>query len=144
MRLLLVLVGFVGLFVGCDSSLPPPEATGPVDWARVADEQVPRIVTRDPDGTLRVTKLGLVVVDGGGYIRTRGTRWLANIERDPDVVLWIGAAAHPLRAEQVSDPALATRILDAFSEKYGFLARVVRWFNGDKATLLQLVERPAP
>jgi len=140
---LLLLVGLAGLLAGCDSSAPPPAATGPVEWARVADEPVPRIVTRDDDGSSRVTKLGLVVVDGRGYIRTRGTHWLANIERDPAVELWIGGAAHPLRAERVTDPALAARILDAFSAKYRFPARVIRWINGDTARMFELVERPA-
>jgi hypothetical protein len=108
----------------------------------VADERVPEIVTRDPDGDPRETKVWIVVVDASGFVRTHGTRWLANIERDPNVVLRIGGAAHPLRAEPVSDAALAARIHEAFRQKYGFQDRLAGWFTFGEASLLRLVERP--
>ena len=82
---------------------PPdyPEATGSIDWAAVAEEKVPVIATKDKDGDLRATKLWVVVVDGQGIIRTGRTYWLENIEQDPNVVLYIGGVAYPLRAELI-------------------------------------------
>ncbi len=136
-------VVILGLFAGCASTPPPPDATVPVAWASVADEEVPEIVTRDADGDVRETKLWLVVVDGAGFVRTSGTRWLANLERDPNAVLRIGGAAHALRAEPVTDPALAARIEAAFRAKYGFSDRFTALMPGEP-TLLRLVERLAP
>jgi hypothetical protein len=132
------------LAVACAAcaATPVPEATAPIDWSAVADESVPRIVTVDPDGDARVTKLWLVVVDGAGYIRTSGTRWFANIERDPDVVLRIGGAAYPLRAKLVLDADLRDRINAAFRAKYGFWDRSVGWFSSrDQANILRLESR---
>lgn len=137
-------LAFAAALSGCASTPPLPDATGAVAWESVADEEVPEIVTRDPDGDLRETKLWIVVVDGSGFVRTTGTRWLANIERDPNVILRIGGAAHPLRAERVEDPALAARIEAAFRAKYGFSDRLTGWFLPGDPTLLRLVERPAP
>jgi hypothetical protein len=128
----------------CASTRPLPDATGAVAWASVADEAVPEIVTRDPDGDLRETKLWIVVVDGAGFVRTTGTRWLGNIERDPNVVLRIGGAAHLLRAERVDDPALIARVEQAFRAKYGFSDRLTGWVLPGEPTVLRLVERPAP
>jgi hypothetical protein len=99
----------------------PPASEAPLDWAAVADEGTPTIVTRDPDGDERVTKLWVVVVDGEGLIRTGDSRWFRNIERDPNVDFWIGGRSHPLRAELVTDPSLKQRAGDAFREKYGWM-----------------------
>lgn len=130
------------LLAGC-AQTKPPDAHGPLAWASVADEEVPEIVTLDPDGDLRETKLWLVVVDDAGFLRTSGTRWLANIQRDPNVVLRIGGAAHPLRADPVGDPALVARVEAAFRAKYGFQDRMVGIFPGEP-TILRLGPRRAP
>jgi hypothetical protein len=134
----------LALLAACASTPAPRDATAPIDWTSVEDAEVAEIVTRDPDGDARETRIWLVVVDGSGFVRTSGTRWLRNIEGDPDVVLRIGGAAHPLRAERVSDPALAARIQDAFRKKYGLADRLTGWLLRGDAILLRLVERPAP
>jgi hypothetical protein len=118
------------------------EATGPIDWAAVADERVPEILTVDPDGDLRETKLWIAVLDGQGFIRTSNTRWFRNIERDPDVTLRIAGAAYSLRAEPVIDGPLRDRIHAAFREKYGFQDRLVGLGgNPADANILRLVPR---
>jgi hypothetical protein len=127
----LVLVACV-LFVALSCAKRPPEypeATGPIDWAAVAEEKVPVIATKDKDGDLRATKLWIVVVDGQGIIRTGRTYWLENIEQDPKVVLYIGGAAYPLRAELIEDESLEERAQDAFREKYGWQDRLT-WEPG--------------
>ena len=117
-------------------------AAGP-DWNALAGVAVPEIVTLDEDGSERVTSLWLVVVDGQGYVRTGDTTWHRNIVRNPDVVLRIEGASHPLRATHVTDPELRARIQAAFREKYGFQDRLVRLFGSEENTqLLRLDPRP--
>jgi hypothetical protein len=123
--------------VACATRVPPTSATT-IDWAAVADEGTPTIVTQDPDGDERVTKLWVVVVDGEGLIRTGDSRWFRNIERDPDVVFWIGGYAYPLRAELVTDDSVKKRAGDAFREKYGWMD--IPFSNPDD-NVLRLVPR---
>ena len=134
----IALVTFVAL--SC-ASPPPPLAETALDWESVAEERVPAIVTRDPEGDERVTKLWLVVVDGQGLIRTGDTRWFRNIERDPNVVLRIGGHAHPLRAELIGDESLEKRVDAAFREKYGWQDRLIHLFGESDANTMRLVPR---
>jgi hypothetical protein len=130
--------------VAACASTPVLQATDSIDWGAAADEGVPQIVTVDSDGDTRVTKLWLVVVDGSGYIRTGGSRWFANIERDPDVVLRLRGTDYPLRAKSVLDADLRDRINEAFRVKYGFQDRFIGWFSSrDQANILSLVAREA-
>jgi hypothetical protein len=124
--------------VSCASTVPPTAETA-VDWTAVAEEGGPSIVTRDPDGGERVTKLWLVVVDGQGLIRTGDSRWFRNIERDPNVILRIAGYAHPLRAEPVTDESLEKRANAAFREKYGWQDRLIHPFGEPDANLMRLV-----
>jgi len=126
--------------VSCASTVPPVAETA-LDWQTVADEGVPAIVTRDPDGSERVTKLWLVVVDGEGLIRTGDTRWFQNIERDPNVVFRIGGYAYPLRAELVTDSPLEKRANAAFREKYGFQDWLIHPFGEPDKNVIRLVPR---
>lgn len=125
---------------GCATQAPPP-ATAPIDWAAVADEGVPTIVTRDPDGDERVTKLWIVVVDGQGLIRTGDSRWFRNIERDPKVEFWIAGHSYPLRAELVTDESLEERANAAFREKYGWEDWIIHPFGEPDANLMRLLPR---
>lgn len=135
-------IGVLSILVLCACATVVPDATGPMDWSTVQDERVPVVVTADPGGEVRETKIWLVVLDGQGFIRTSETRWFKNEERDPNVVLRVGGAAHPLRAKLVMDPELRARINTAFAEKYGYQETIVGWFTdrGD-ANMLRLVGR---
>jgi hypothetical protein len=137
-RLILSLALFLGL--AC-ASTPPPTASTPIDWTTVADERVPVIVTEDPDGSDRVTKLWLVVVDGEALIRTGNSRWFRNIQRDSNVVLRIGGYAYPLRAELVEDESLEKRAHAAFREKYGWEDRLIHPFGEPDANVMRLTPR---
>jgi hypothetical protein len=112
-----------------------------LDWDSVAGEGVATIVTRDPDGGERVTKLWLAVVDGEGLIRTGDSRWFQDIERDPNVVFRIGGYAHPLRAELVTDEALEKRANAAFREKYAWQDRLIHPFGEPDKNVMRLVPR---
>lgn len=131
----------VAALLGC-ASAPPWSASAPIDWAAVADEAVPTLVTVDPDGGARRTSIWIAVVDGYGFIRTSDTRWFANIERDPDVVLWIGGAAYRLRVRLEHDAAVRDRVRAAFRAKYGLQDRLLHWF-GSQPNVMRLEPRPS-
>jgi hypothetical protein len=124
---------------------PPPDVAGrggPPDWSAVADEGTVVILTRNPDASWRDTTVWMVVVDGRAYLRTRNTRWLRNIERDPNVVLRVAGEDHPLRALGVEDPARVEQVEQALREKYGWQDRLRGWFFRGDSNVLQLAPRP--
>jgi len=122
-----------------------PAAAQAVDWAAVADVGVPELVTKDADGSERVTKLWIVVVEGQGFVRTGDTRWAGNIERDGSVELRVLGEAHPLRAAAVVDAPLRERVSAAFRAKYGWQDRMLGLFGSDEdAKIFRLEPRGAP
>jgi hypothetical protein len=136
-----ILIACAALVAVSCASAPPPTAETPIDWQSVAEVRVPEIVTRDPDGAERVTKLWLAVVDGVGLVRTGDTRWFRNIERDPNVMFRIGGYAHPLRAEIVTDEALEKRANAAFREKYGWQDWLIHPFGEPDSNVIRLLPR---
>jgi hypothetical protein len=112
-----------------------------IDWATAGAERVVEIVTTNQDATPRETKIWLAVVDGQGYIRTGGTRWYGNLSRNPDVVLRVAGAEHPLRAELVTDAELAARVEAALRTKYGWSDRMMGPFRFGDTHILRLVPR---
>ena len=111
------------------------------DWAPFEKNDVIRILTHDDDGDLRDTKVWVVVVDGGGYVRTNASTWLENIERNPQVEVRVWGQNYLMRAEEVKDEALKEKIEEAFKEKYGFLQRTMSLFRFREPTVLRLVPR---
>ncbi len=105
------------------ASVPP--ASSPVDWARAAEPWSVLIVTVDPDGDERATRIWLVAHEGVGAIRTGETRWRENLDRDPLCRLRVGGAEHRLRAEPITDPEERHRIDAAFRAKYGWQDRML-------------------
>lgn len=99
-------------------------AAGAADWASLAETDVVRIVTVDEDGSRRSTKIWVVVVDGDAYVRTGATRWFANVERDPSVVLLDGRSEYRARAERVTAAERIGRVQEAFRAKYGLMDRL--------------------
>jgi hypothetical protein len=114
------------------------------NWRAFADEDVIEILTHDPDGELRETKVWVGVVDGVGYVRTSDTRWHGNIAADPNVVVRVAGEEYPLRAELVKDASLRARVNEVFRAKYGFTDRLLGWFGNDGGKYcLALVPAPA-
>jgi len=105
------------------------------------DEPVIEIVTTDEDGSLRTTKVWVVVVDADAYVRTGNTRWGRNVERDPRIRILTAAGDHDLRVEPVTDEATRQRVTTAFRAKYGWQDRLLSPFRGSNPTILRLVER---
>jgi hypothetical protein len=116
-------------------------AASAVDWSKHADEQVVQVVTTDEDGAARTTKVWIAVVDGEAYIRTGGTRWGKNVERNQDVRILAEGAEYDLRVEFVSDEALRARVSQALREKYGWSDRMLSVFRGGAPKIMRLVPR---
>jgi hypothetical protein len=119
------------LRLGIALALALPAAARAIDWNAAAGVEVPEVVTADPDGETRTTNVWMVVVDGEGYLRTGDTRWFANLERDPDLVLRVEGTEHPLRAFFVTDAPLRGRVIQAFRDKYGWEDRLLGVFGDD-------------
>ena len=110
----------------------------PVDWSAAQTESVIEILTSDADGSLRETPVWIVVVEGSGYVRTNDSKWLANIRRGSAVRLRIAGAESPVEAEEVPDEALATRIEEAFKQKYGLTQKLMSLFRMREPVVLKL------
>ena len=114
---------------------------GAPDWASVADVGTIEVVTRDEGGDPRETTVWLIVVDGRGYLRTGGTRWGANLVRDPRAVLRIDETEYPMRVEFVEDDATREQVVAAFREKYGFTDAFIAVFRGSRPKIMRLLPR---
>ena len=133
----------LALFVAVFFAAAAARAQSP-DWSAVASEDVIEVLTHDPDGELRETKVWLGVEGGTGYVRTSDSRWQANIERDASLVVRIADREYPLRAERIEDAALRARVNAVFRAKYGFTDRMLGWFGNEGGKYcLALLPRPA-
>ncbi len=107
------------------ASGPVPVAQEPIDWRAVDDLWSLHIVTVDPDGDERVTRIWVAIVDGEGTLRTGDSRWWQNLERDPNCRIRLLKIEYPVRVEFVMEHEDKARIDDAFVEKYGWLERIL-------------------
>jgi hypothetical protein len=131
---LLICAGFVA------ATAAPARA---VDWERHAGRDTVTVVTTNPDGSLRDTTVWIAVLDGEAYLRTGGTRWGDNAEREPAVALRVDEEEIRLRAEPVADPDLRARVEAAFRAKYGFQDRLSSLFRFGETRIFRLLPRDA-
>ena len=117
----------VCLLASCDRAISP--AREQLDWTTVADHQMILISTTDPDGEPRTTRLWIVVVGESGYLRSADTQWARDVERDPSFLLITDDVSYPVSATPVPfGTDEHSRVMDAYSEKYGLLGRTVLRF----------------
>jgi hypothetical protein len=139
----------VGLLASCDRAISPAQEQ--LDWATVSGRQMILVSTTDPDGEPRTTRLWIVVVGESGYLRSADTQWAKDVERNPNFLLIVGDASYPVSATRV--PAGTdehSRVMDAYSEKYGLLGRTVlrfysligRYSGPSDARILRLEPEP--
>jgi hypothetical protein len=133
-----LLVAVLASAAGTAMAAPEPS---PPQWSEVAEVGTVEVLTVDEDGSPRETTVWLAVVDGQGYLRTGGTRWGGNLERDPQLVLRIEEREYALRSEAVEDEALRERITAAFREKYGFTDALIGLVRGDHPMIMRLLPR---
>jgi hypothetical protein len=109
-----------------------------IDWTAFAEEDVVEILTVDPDGEPRETKVWVVVIGDAAYLRTNDSRWLANIRRDPLVRLRVREREFPLRAEETTDRETTERVEEGFKAKYGWIQRMMSALRLREPTVLRL------
>jgi hypothetical protein len=102
-----------------------PMATKPIDWQAADEHWSLHIVTLDPDGDERVTRIWLASADGEGTLRTGDSRWWQNLQRDADCRIRLDKVDYPVRAEFVTEHEGKVRIDEVFAEKYGWWERTM-------------------
>jgi hypothetical protein len=116
-----------------------PAVAGGLEAAAGTD--VVEVLTHDPDGSPRETKVWIVLVEGEAYLRTGGTRWGDNLVRDPQAVLRAGGTEQAVLAERVADPARIDAVVAAFRAKYGFSDRLAELIRFGERRIFHLVPR---
>jgi hypothetical protein len=144
-----LILGVAALLASCGRTISP--AQDQLDWSNVADHQMILVTTTDPDGEPRTTRLWIVVVDDSGYLRSADTRWAQDVERDPNFLLIADDVGYPVSATRVPfGTEEHSRVMDAYSEKYGLLGRTVlrfysligRYSGPSDARILRLKAEP--
>lgn len=115
-------------------ALVAAERAHAIDWKAANAFDVIEILTRDADGTPRVTKVWIETLGGRGYVRTNDSRWFENLVRQPEIAIRFGETEAPVRAVVIADPALRARVDARFAEKYPLSMAVAGFFgrNGGK------------
>jgi hypothetical protein len=120
LSLLLSLVLFVPL--GCASI---PVSTVALDWADADESWSIQVVTVDPDGADRVTRIWMAVEAGEGVLRTNNSRWWANLTRDPKIRVRHRGADHLFSVKLVTEQSEKVRIDEVFLKKFGGWERMM-------------------
>jgi hypothetical protein len=113
------------LFTLACASLPVPVATRPIDSNVLREDWSIHVVTIDPDGAERVTRVWIALEDGDPTIRTNESRWWSNLERDPAIRIRVNDTDYLFESESVLEFANRARIDEAFQAKYGGWERVL-------------------
>jgi hypothetical protein len=110
------------------------------DWGAAADLQTVEVISVDEDGGSRLTTVWIVVVEHQAYLRTGGTRWGDNVERESKLRLRLPSGEYALRAEKVLSEAEKERVVAAFRAKYGTTDAVMELLRFGEIRVFRLVE----
>jgi hypothetical protein len=125
--------------LGAALMLAVAAGAAPLDWTRFTDAQTIELLTTDEDGDQRLTTVWVVVLDYNAYIRTAGTTWGDNVERNGTLKIR-DLDDKQVRAEKVLSAAEIERVLAAFREKYGTTDAVMEIFRIGETRVFRLVE----
>ena len=89
------------------------------DWTRVAELGTVEVISTDEDGGSRLTTVWIVVIDHSAYLRTGGTKWGDNVEREGQLKLRVPQGEFTLRTEKLRAASEIANVEAAFAEKYG-------------------------
>lgn len=117
------------------------DVVGDPDWSALADVQRVVVVTEEPDGSPRETTAWLAVSQGRGYLRTSGTHWGWNVERNRNVVVRTDDASWLLTVFFVADEDERARAIDAFRAKYGVWDVLMSPFRLGETAIMRLEPR---
>jgi hypothetical protein len=110
------------------------------DWNEYVDAETIEVLTTNEDGGTRVTTIWIVVLDYQAYIRTAGTTWGDNVEREGTLRLRTPVAEYPLRAEKVLSSTEIETVVAAFREKYGTTDALMELFRFGERRVFRLLE----
>ena len=128
----------IAIALMCGFSAASMATSDPSEWQPFAEQDVIQIITEDPDGDLRETKIWIVVLDGTGYIRTNNSRWLANIRRGSPVSIRSDEWESRVTAVEIDNAEVGAQVESAFKAKYGLMQSVTSFFRISEPTLLEL------
>lgn len=106
------------LLAGCAAV---PAAEGPIDWSEANERWSILVVTADPDGDERVTRIWLALVEGEPVFRTNESKWWENLQRSPRLGVRHAGQEHVFTVEFVEERSEREEIDRAFAEKYGWM-----------------------
>ena len=110
------------------------------DWSQLADTQTVEVISTEEDGSSRLTTVWIVVLDNQAYIRTGGTTWGDNVEREGKLRLRVPTGEYELRAEKVLNTQEVERVVAAFREKYGRSDAWAEWLRFGERRVFRLLE----
>jgi len=132
--------GIVGVVLALGLALAGPAAADVYDWSAWADLETVEVISTDEGGDARLTTVWIVVLDNSPYLRTSGTTWGDNVEREGALKLRSDLGEIGLRAERVLDATEVQRVVDAFREKYGRSDAVMEWIRFGERRVFRLLE----
>lgn len=89
------------------------------EWNDLAGLDTVEVISTNEDGGQRLTTVWIVVLEHQAYLRTGGTTWGDNVEREGTLRLRVPQGEWELRAEKVLSPSEIERVEAAFAQKYG-------------------------
>lgn len=110
------------------------------DWSEFVDAQTVEVLSIDEDGGTRLTTIWIVVLDNQAYIRTSGTTWGDNVEREGTLRLRTPVGEYPLRAEKVLSNSEVETVVAAFREKYGTKDAMMEPFRLGERRVFRLLD----
>jgi hypothetical protein len=113
------------LLIACLACASARISTDPIDWRSTDEQWSSHIVTIDPDGSERVTRVWLATVGDHGSVRTNDSRWWQNLQQDANCRIRRGGRDYPVHAEFVTEHAEKVRVDEAFEAKYGWQERLL-------------------
>lgn len=121
-------------------ALPSVSHAAAPDWSQWADLQTVEVISTDEGGGSRITTVWIVVLDQEAYLRTGGTTWGDNVEREGKLRLRGLSVEYPLRAEKVLSASEKERVVAAFREKYGRSDVMAGLFRFGETRIFRLLE----
>jgi len=112
----IILAFALGCANGAEAAMP--------DWSKWADLRTVEVISLYKGGRPRTTTVWIAMVDGQPYLRTGGTIWGGNVQREGKLTLKGAPGEYELRIERVTGPSLQEKVMAAFRAKYGIWDRL--------------------
>lgn len=122
------------LLAGCASRGVPAQG---FDGASAARARSVVLLTAEPGGAQRETRVWVVADSGVPVVRTSAGAWFSDVVRNRKLAVRVAGAEHLVRAELVTDEDEIRRIDTTFRDKYGLWDRLLNDFLVHDVPLLE-------